>query len=91
MPGPQPFFRALWALMRLQVVPESIGGAGGNRIEWEIDDAVFKESAYVLETQNLKPNKLTFFSGKDFMLEATDVLKGVCHLSLVLIGLVNCS
>lgn len=60
MPGPQPFFRGLWALMRLQVVPETIGGAGGNRIEWEIDDAVFKEAA-----------------GKEFMLEAIDVLKGV--------------
>jgi len=60
MPGPQPLFRGLWALMRLQVVPETLGGAGGNRIEWEIDDAVFKESA-----------------GKEFMLEAIDILKGV--------------
>lgn len=60
IPGPQPFFRGLWALMRLQVVPEALGGAGGNRIEWEIDDAVFKEAA-----------------GKEFMLEAIDVLKGV--------------
>jgi hypothetical protein len=60
MPGTLPFFEALWAVMRLQVVPENIGGAGGNRIDWEIDDAVFKEAA-----------------GKDFMLEAIDVLKGV--------------
>lgn len=60
MPGTKPFFEALWAIMRLQVVPEHIGGAGGNRIEWEFDDAVFKEAA-----------------GKDFMLEAIDVLKGV--------------
>jgi len=60
MPGPQPFFQALWAIMRLQVVPENLGGAGRNRIEWEFDDAVFKEAA-----------------GKDFMLEAIDILKGV--------------
>ncbi|KAI0031744.1 hypothetical protein K488DRAFT_51438 [Vararia minispora EC-137] len=60
MPGTKPFFESLWAIMRLQVVPEKLGGAGQHRIGWEIDDAVFKESA-----------------GKDFMLEAVDVLKGV--------------
>ncbi|KAK1233171.1 hypothetical protein PQX77_003706 [Marasmius sp. AFHP31] len=60
MPGPQPFFQSLWAIMRLQVLPENAGGAGRNRIEWVFDDAVFKEAA-----------------GKDFMLEAIDVLKGV--------------
>ena len=54
--------QALWAIMRLQVVSEQLGGAGANRIDWELDDAVFKESA-----------------GKDFMLEAIDVLKGVIH------------
>ncbi|TFK54137.1 hypothetical protein OE88DRAFT_1654644 [Heliocybe sulcata] len=60
MPGTRPFFEGLWAVMRLQVIPESLGGAGPYRIEWEVDDAVFKEAA-----------------GKDFMLEAIDVLKGV--------------
>ncbi|KAF9233326.1 hypothetical protein BU15DRAFT_90395 [Melanogaster broomeanus] len=60
MPGTKPFFESLWAIMRLQVLPEQLGGAGGNRIQWEFDDAVFKEAA-----------------GKDFMLEAIDVLKGV--------------
>ncbi|TFK44372.1 hypothetical protein BDQ12DRAFT_672864 [Crucibulum laeve] len=60
MPGTKPFFEALWAVMRLQVIPENLGGAGRNRIEWEFDDAVFKEAA-----------------GKDFMLEAIDILKGV--------------
>jgi len=60
MPGTKPFFEALWAIMRLQVIPEQLGGAGGYRIEWEFDDAVFREAA-----------------GKDFMLEAIDVLKGV--------------
>ena len=45
MPGTKPFFEGLWALMRLQVVPEKLGGAGAHRIEWEIDDAVFKEAA----------------------------------------------
>ncbi|KAI5123062.1 hypothetical protein M0805_000496 [Coniferiporia weirii] len=60
MPGTKPFFESLWAVMRLQVVPENLGGAGCKRIEWEFDDAVFMESA-----------------GKEFMLEAIDVLKGV--------------
>jgi len=59
MPGPRPFFQALWAVMRLQILPLALGGAGPNRIEWEFDDAVFQESA-----------------GKEFMLEAIDVLKG---------------
>jgi hypothetical protein len=45
MPGTKPFFEGLWAVMRLQVVPENLGGAGGRRIEWEIDDSVFKEAA----------------------------------------------
>lgn len=45
MPGTKPFFEALWAVMRLQVVPENLGGAGPYRIEWEFDDAVFKEAA----------------------------------------------
>ncbi|KAI0374094.1 hypothetical protein BV20DRAFT_936483 [Pilatotrama ljubarskyi] len=60
MPGTKPFFQGLWAVMRLQVIPQDLGGAGPFRIEWEIDDAVFKESG-----------------GKEFMLEAIDVLKGV--------------
>ncbi|THH09124.1 hypothetical protein EW145_g2236 [Phellinidium pouzarii] len=60
MPGTKPFFEGLWAVMRLQVIPENLGGAGSRRIEWEFDDAVFMESA-----------------GKEFMLEAIDVLKGV--------------
>ena len=45
MPGTKPFFEGLWGVMRLQVIPEKLGGAGGYRIQWEIDDAVFKESA----------------------------------------------
>ncbi|KAF4598191.1 hypothetical protein EYR38_006587 [Pleurotus pulmonarius] len=60
MPGTQPFFEGLWGIMRLEVVPQHLGGAGALRIEWVLDDAVFKEAA-----------------GKDFMLEAIDVLKGV--------------
>lgn len=31
--------------MRLQVLPDALGGAGPYHIEWEIDDAVFKEAA----------------------------------------------
>lgn len=60
MPGTTPFFESLWGILRLQIIPENLGGAGQNRLEWEIDDAVFKESG-----------------GKNFMLEAVDVLKGV--------------
>lgn len=45
MPGTKPFFEGLWAVMRLSVIPAHLGGAGGYRIEWEIDDAVFKEAA----------------------------------------------
>ena len=45
--GGKPFFEGLWAVMRLQVLPESLGGAGSRRIEWEFDDGVFMESAYV--------------------------------------------
>ena len=45
MAGTKPFFEGLWAIMRLQVLPENLGGAGSRRIEWELDDAVFMESA----------------------------------------------
>ena len=37
MPGTKPFFQGLWAVMRLSVIPVRLGGAGGFRIEWEID------------------------------------------------------
>lgn len=47
MPGTCPFFEAMWAVMRLQTLPENLGGAGAHRITWEIDDAVFQEAAYV--------------------------------------------
>jgi len=47
MPGARPFFEALWAVMRLQTLPENLGGAGSCRTTWEIDDAVFQEAAYV--------------------------------------------
>ncbi|KAF8585968.1 hypothetical protein K439DRAFT_1615544 [Ramaria rubella] len=62
MLGTRPFFQGLWAILRLQILPVGLGGAGDRRIEWEFDDAVFQESA---------------LSGKEFMLEAIDVLKGV--------------
>jgi hypothetical protein len=43
--GTKPFFEGLYAVLRLQGLPENLGGAGGKRIAWELDDAVFKESA----------------------------------------------
>ncbi|KAG8835010.1 hypothetical protein FRC17_005858 [Serendipita sp. 399] len=58
--GTRPFIDGLYAILRLQALPEKLGGADGRRLAWEIDDAVFKESA-----------------GKEFMLEAVDILKGV--------------
>ncbi len=47
LPGPRPFFEGLWCLMRLQTLPAKIGGAGSHRLEWEIDDALFRETAWV--------------------------------------------
>jgi hypothetical protein len=45
MPGTKPFFEGLWAVMRLQIVSEIFGGAENYCIQWEVDDAVFKEAA----------------------------------------------
>lgn len=45
IPGPIPFFQGLWALMRLQALSIQLGGAGQHLIEWELDDAVFREAA----------------------------------------------
>jgi hypothetical protein len=43
--GVEPFFRGLWAVLRAQSRgEESRGGAGGRKVIWEIDDAVFLES-----------------------------------------------
>jgi len=44
MPGTKSFFKGLWALMRLQIIPECLGGAGRHLIHWEINDAIFKEA-----------------------------------------------
>lgn len=43
--GTKPFFTGLYAILRLQGLPTSLGGAGEMRMEWEVDDAVFRESA----------------------------------------------
>ncbi|KAG6837516.1 hypothetical protein H0H93_008441 [Arthromyces matolae] len=48
---------SLWAIMRLQVIPENLGGAGSFRIEWEFDDAVFKEAAQVLAFEDFLSSK----------------------------------
>ena len=89
MPGTKPFFEGLWAILRLMVVPENLGGAGSKRIEWEVDDAVFMESAYVVSPKHICAFQthlsdficlffaVMFYRGKDFMLEAIDLLKGV--------------
>ncbi|PPQ68421.1 hypothetical protein CVT24_004842 [Panaeolus cyanescens] len=75
MPGTKPFFEALWAIMRLQVIPENLGGAGRYRIEWELDDAVFKEAAQALafeETPSFKiPSSTSYSHRKDLEIPAT--------------------
>ena len=43
--GTRPFFEGLFAVLRLQGLPTNLGGAGDRRMSWEVDDAVFKESA----------------------------------------------
>lgn len=63
MPGTRPFFEAMWAVMRLQTLPENLGGAGSRRITWEIDDAVFQEAAgkeFMLEAINFLKGVLGF-------------------------------
>nr|XP_019045380.1 hypothetical protein I302_05769 [Kwoniella bestiolae CBS 10118]OCF24310.1 hypothetical protein I302_05769 [Kwoniella bestiolae CBS 10118] len=43
--GVEPFFRGLWGALRAQSRGDANrGGAGGSRLVWEIDDAVFLES-----------------------------------------------
>lgn len=41
--GPAPLLSALAAVLRLQAQADKKGGAGGSRVEWEIDDAVWME------------------------------------------------
>ena len=46
--GVEPFFRGLWGVLRGQGRGEGRhGGAGGHRVIWEVDDAVFLESGWV--------------------------------------------
>jgi hypothetical protein len=45
MPGTTPLFEGLYAVLRLQSLPAALGGGGGRRLEWEVDDAAFKEAA----------------------------------------------
>ncbi len=56
-------------------------GRAGRRVLWEFDDAVFMESACVWFLSHLRYKflkiALNSYRGKEFMLEAIDVLKGV--------------
>ena len=38
VPGTHPFFEGFYGILRLQTLPETLGGAGGRVIKWEIDD-----------------------------------------------------
>lgn len=84
-PGTLPFFEGLHAVLRLQLLPANLGGAGQQRIEWEVDDAVFMESGCVflsiraVHWSNLNP-PLAYCSPKEFTQDAVDVLKGVSRL-----------
>ena len=63
MPSTKPFFEALWAIMRLQGISEKRGGSRKNRIEWELDDAVFIEAAgkdFMLEAVDFLKGVLGF-------------------------------
>jgi len=62
-PGTTPFFEALWAVLRLQTIPIEAGGAGDKRIEWQFDDAVFREAAgkgFMLEAIDVLKGVLAF-------------------------------
>ncbi|EJU04184.1 hypothetical protein DACRYDRAFT_93585 [Dacryopinax primogenitus] len=45
LPGVRKFLEGLYCTLRLMARSEHQGGAGGYRVEWELDDAVFMESA----------------------------------------------
>ncbi|KZO98834.1 hypothetical protein CALVIDRAFT_534908 [Calocera viscosa TUFC12733] len=45
LPGVRKFIEGLYSTLRLMSRPENHGGAGGRRVEWELDDAIFMESA----------------------------------------------
>ncbi|KAI9456525.1 hypothetical protein BJY52DRAFT_1380982 [Lactarius psammicola] len=53
MPGTKPFFEGLSFL-------NTFGGAGGRRICWEIDDAVFKKPDFMLEAVDVLKGVLGF-------------------------------
>ncbi|KAL8292287.1 hypothetical protein RQP46_001753 [Phenoliferia psychrophenolica] len=44
LPGTLPFFRSLYAVLYLQQLKASKGGAGKRRVEWEVDVTVFSEA-----------------------------------------------
>lgn len=44
LPGTQPFFRSLYAVLYLQGLSAAKGGAGKRRVEWEVDVAVITEA-----------------------------------------------
>ncbi|GAA5930910.1 hypothetical protein JCM3775_000749 [Rhodotorula graminis] len=65
MPGPHPFFRALFAALWLQALDERKGGAGPRCVEWTVDVAVFTEAG----------------GNEQWASEAVEVLKGVLGMT----------
>ncbi|GAA5851135.1 hypothetical protein JCM9279_000334 [Rhodotorula babjevae] len=65
MPGPHPFFKALFAALWLQALDERKGGAGGRCVEWTVDVAVFTEAG----------------GNEQWASEAVEALKGVLGMT----------
>jgi len=67
MPGPHPFYKALFAALWLQALEERKGGAGGRCVEWTVDVAVFTEAG----------------GNEQWASEAVEALKGVRRRSFL--------
>ncbi|KAJ7702997.1 hypothetical protein B0H17DRAFT_1175843 [Mycena rosella] len=60
MPGPQPFFQTLWAIMRLQIVPEGIGGRGGIRFNGNLTTQYYGRLDFMIEAIDCLKGVLAF-------------------------------
>ena len=56
VPGTHPFFEGLYCILRLQTLPETLGGAGRRVINWEIDDVSrTSHSDFFFNNKNPRP------------------------------------
>ncbi|GAA5825608.1 hypothetical protein JCM10212_004294 [Sporobolomyces blumeae] len=65
IPGCHPFFRSLYAVLWLQALESSKGGAGSRQVEWDVDVAVFSEAG----------------GGEAWARDAIEALKGVLGMT----------